>query len=346
MNKYEHGRRKYGQPEEEQDLGPLSLLPGKWRGNGTGWNMIALPFKDGPFGFRVLMNQYDEQLEFDKVDDNVPNRGLPGIIDDSSQFDQFVVTLDYQQQVQQVIAEDFPDSGLAGAAGLPIHHEPGLFLYMKNLRTRRHDIGAGPDATVEIARLASIPHGNSVLALGMSEVVRGAPKIPPIRGLPLGRFGSVDSDRYLEPYKHYIDNPFMGTVVGVPGFPGFHPNDMNAILRFANEPLKDEIERTTILTLDTKREAAGIANIPFIEKQADAVSMKSTFWIQELKDPGKGNGYGKGKGKGRGKAKGKPRLRMQYSQVVMLDFFQPRQDELPGRAQWPHISINTLGKGR
>jgi hypothetical protein len=35
---------------------------------------------------------------------------------------------------------------------------------------------------------------------------------------------------------------------------------------------------------------------------------------------------------------------MQYSQVVMLNFFRPREDQLPGRAQWPHISINTLDK--
>lgn len=35
---------------------------------------------------------------------------------------------------------------------------------------------------------------------------------------------------------------------------------------------------------------------------------------------------------------------MQYSQVVMMDFFRPREDEVPGRAEWPHISINTLRK--
>ena len=57
--------------------------------------------------------------------------------------------------------------------------------------------------------------------------------------------------------------------------------------------------------------------------------MKSTFWIQELKQRDK-NGH--------------PKLRLQYSQTVMLDFFRPRADELPGRAQWPHISINTLEK--
>jgi hypothetical protein len=36
-------------------------------------------------------------------------------------------------------------------------------------------------------------------------------------------------------------------------------------------------------------------------------------------------------------------LRLQYLQIVMLDFF-PRRDGLPGRIGWPHVSINTLTK--
>ena len=106
--------------------------------------MIALPFQKAPpppagFKFRVLMNQYDEELRFTFVDDDVPNRGLtrPG----SPDSDQFVVTLDYQQKIAQVAAEDRPHSGgLAGAAGLPIHHEPGLWLYEKNRRSKDDQI--------------------------------------------------------------------------------------------------------------------------------------------------------------------------------------------------------------
>ena len=91
------------------------------------------------FKFRVLMNQYDEELRFTFVDDDVPNRGLsrPGAPDS----DQFVVTLDYQQKIAQVAAEDRPDSsGLAGGPGLPIHHEPGLWLYEKNRRSKDDQI--------------------------------------------------------------------------------------------------------------------------------------------------------------------------------------------------------------
>lgn len=325
------------------ELGPLENLVGVWIARGTGWNMIALPFHKAPsppagFKFRLLMNQYDEELKFTFVDDDVPNRGLVRAGDNDS--DQFVVTLDYQQKIAQVAAEDRPDSGgLAGAAGLPIHHEPGLWLYDKNRRSKDDQIKGDVVSEVEldVARLASIPHGNSVLALGKSEVHKGMPPIPPVSGLPSGRFEDVttpdydfrdasDPDPYLEPYRHYIEHPFMGNVT-VPGFPGFSPADMNQILRFANQGVK--IARTTTLTVDSTRKSGGIRNVPFSVREAEPVSMKSTFWIQELAEKDKS---------------GKPRLRLQYSQVVMLNFFRPREDEFPERAVWPHISIATLEK--
>ena len=316
-------------------LGPLENLLGVWTGRGTGWNMIALPFQGAPPGskFRVLMNQYDEELQFTFVDDDVPNRGLSRV--GASDPDQFVVTLDYQQRIVQVAAEDRPPSDFAGAPGLPIHHEPGLWLYEKNRRSKDDQIIGDQVSEIElcVARLASIPHGNSVLAIGHSEVHKGMPAIPPVSGLPSGQFEDVltpdydfRSDPYLEPFRHYIDNPFMGNV-GVPGFPGFSPADMNQILRFANQGL--DIVRTTTLTVDTTRKRAGISNVPFSVREAEPVSMKSTFWIQELAEKDES---------------GNPRLRLQYSQVVMLHFFHPRQDEFPGKAAWPHISIATLEK--
>lgn len=331
------------------DLGPLSQLPGVWLADGTGWNMIALPFQDAPpapagFKFRVLMNQYNEELRFDFVDDDVPNRGLSRAVPPhpDSQPDQFVATLDYQQKIAQVAAEDRPDSGgLAGLPGLPIHHEPGLWLYEKNRRSKDDRIVGDQVSEVElqVARLATIPHGNSVLAIGTAVEHKGMPKIPPLSGLPAGRFEDVftpdydfKSDPYLEPYKHYVDNPFLGNVIGVPGFPGFNPADMNQILRFANDVLEQqgiEIVRTTVLTVDSTRKNAGIRNVPFSVREAEPVSMKSTFWIQELSELDEF---------------GNPKLRLQYSQVVMMDFFRPREDEFPGRAVWPHISIATLEK--
>lgn len=305
-------------PEDEEDLGPLSLLPGTWSNKelrGRGWNMIALPFADGEFNFRLLMNQYDEELVFTEVAKDVPNRGIRrnGAIQAA---DQKVVTLDYQQTIRQLAAADDADSGLEGNPDSGIHHEPGLFLHMLNERTNGLDI----------ARLGTIPHGDSVLALGKSKRTDGGPDIPEtVSGLPIGVSDDLAS-RYLGPYKHFVDNPFKGELEGNAGFPGFSPVDTTNLLKLANQTV--DIARTTTLDVDTAIETAGIVNLPFIVKQANAADMKSTFWIEELSEKDDD---------------GKPKLRLQYLQVVLLDFF-PRRDGLPGPIRWPHISINTMTK--
>ena len=86
----------------DEDLGPLTLLPGTWKNEpnlpGRGWNLIALPFatqSGAGFNYRLLMNQYNEELVFSLVDKRVPNRGIRrnGA---TQEADQLVVTLDYQ----------------------------------------------------------------------------------------------------------------------------------------------------------------------------------------------------------------------------------------------------------
>ena len=289
----------------DEDLGPLRLLPGIWKNteqlHGRGWNMIALPFAGtgaGGLNYRLLLNQYNEELKFTLVDKGVPNRGI-GENGTITTTDQFVVALDYEQRITQIAAADFPKSPLAGGKGLPIHHEPGLWLYMTNETTNKIDIG----------RLSTIPHGDSVLALGKSEQeTPGPPTIPLISGLPIGVPPNLNSP-YLAPYNHFHKNHFMEV---------FDPVTPNELLGRANQGVT--IIHTTKLEVDTKVETGGIVNIPFIVKQANAAAMKSTFWIQELS-----NGT----------------LRLQYSQIVMLDFFR-RLDGTPGLISWPHVSINTM----
>lgn len=335
--------RTYGKPmKNAPNLGPLRHLPGVWKSEGRGWNMIALPFSTAPspLDYRLLLNQYNEQLEFKFVDDNVPNRGVDKNTPPTptTQTDQFVVTLDYQQTIQQVAATDSPDSGgLAGAAGLAIHHEPGLWLHMKNQVTDGLDI----------ARLATIPHGDSVLALGQSSEHAGASCIPHINSLPEGvsqdkerdKDGKIVLDKngkdilvnpYLRPYQQFHANPFKGTVAA-PNFPGFDPTATHVLLELANQGVN--VVKTTVLSVDSTIPTGGISNIPFVVRKANAAFMKSIFWIQELAEKDK---YGD------------PKLRLQYLQLVMLDFF-PRRDGLPpgccpGLIRWPHVSINTLEK--
>jgi len=293
----------------DDDLGPLKLLPGEWKSvPGHGWNMIALPFADGPFNYRVLVNSFDEELKFSLVDKAIPNRGLRRNDSGAVESDQFLASLDYEQMITQTDSADFPESGLAGDPGLAIHHEPGLWLHMDNEITNGFDL----------ARLATIPHGNSLLALGSSTEMKGGPNIPMIRGLPIGTVPvDLDTNPYLAPYKHFHDNPFKGV---------YDPTNPTALLSKANDGV--DIVKTTTLIVDTEAETGGIKNIPFITKQANASAMKSTFWIEELAEKDKC---------------GESKLRLQYAQVVILEFFG-RLDQLPGLAQWPHVSINTLEK--
>lgn len=321
----------------EDTLGPLKLLPGTWRNlrdpdrpgdpaanpfAGRGWNLIALPFARAgeTRTFRLLMNQYNEQLTFSTVDDKVPNRGITNERP-AMRADQRVAALDYEQMINQIAASDVSDSGDAGPAGLPIHHEPGLFLHMKVQRIDGFDI----------ARLATIPHGNAANAVGRSQVIDGPPLIRPLSGFPHGITDDIatavanatDPESNLFPYHHFTVNPFKGVVPDP--FPGFSPANANHLLEVG---LPGNVRRTTVLDLGTDAAEAGIVNIPFIDRQADATAMRSVFWIMELDEPG---------------PFGEPHLVLAYSQFIYLDFFD-RPDGTPGLIRWPHISINMMEK--
>ena len=297
----------------DKELGPFGTLPGRWVGKGRGWNMIALPFaQPGRLDYRLLLNQYDEELNFSLVDKAVPNRGVTD--DHEKQIDQKIVTLDYEQVIHQVAVVDEPASRETGLPGNAIHHEPGLFLHMRNR------VSDG----LNIARLGTIPHGDAVLALGTGTFQPGLAPVPAIDGLPIGVTQDVENNPYLAPYKHFHDNPFKGNV-GFPGFPGFDPVAPHLLLEAGTAG--QTFTQTTVLEFDSSHPTGGIKNIPFVVRRADAASMKATFWIQELAP----------------EPDGLVVLQMQYLQVVMLEFF-PRRDGLPGRISWPHVSINTLTK--
>ena len=315
---------------EEKDLGPLQDLPGLWMNvekkdsltDGRGWNLIALPFaQDGHPPYRLLMNQYNEQLRFTFVDDMVPNRGIS--FPPATQ-DQFLVTLDYQQTIAQKVAEDDAGTPLAGGADLAIHHEPGLFLHMLNQQTD----------DIDVARLATIPHGNAVTAIGKSRTYAGPPQnIDTASSFPEGvltpqqisdgvtidaavEAATAESD-YLHPYKKFTDAPFEGI------FSAKTPFDTlkGALSLF-------DVAETTELRMTTELQMAGIHNIPFIERQADANLMRSVFYIMRLNDTDK---------------HGKQKMALAYTQFIFLDFL-PRRDGEAGLIRWPHISINVMEK--
>jgi hypothetical protein len=313
------GRTVSAARRDDPALGPLGLLPGTWANlpalPGRGWNMIALPLVQPgqtvvppqPSDYRLLLSQANETLVFSTVDKGVPNRGAAqaALFD----ADQHVTALQYIQHVEQIAAADSPatpDTPDTPKKKAAIHHEPGLFLQFLS------QTDGGPD----IARLATIPHGDSVLALGHGVTTDGPPtfdNIGDFTPLPIGVTPDVDNNPYLAPYKAFRDAPFLNL---------FNPVDPLALLKGG---VPNNVKRTTTITVDTTLSTGAISNIPFVAKQANATSMRAVFWIEEL-DAAPVNGI--------------PQIVLQYAQRVILEFFPARGGS--GLIKWPHISINTM----
>jgi hypothetical protein len=315
------GRRITKAVQGDPALGDLAGLPGTWQNlpnfPAHGWNMIALPFKEPgkqitgvSSDFRLLLNQFNETLTFSTVDNGVPNRGAA--ISELFDQDQHLAALQYVQSIDQVAAVDSPaTSNTPDTPKGPatIHHEPGLFLHLLS------ETDGGPD----IARLATIPHGDAVLALGSGITIKGPPdfdRVGDFSPLPIGVDADVDNNPYLAPYKQFRANPFQGL---------FDPTNPLALLKGAAQKLN--IKTTTILTLDTALLTGGISNIPFVVKQANATSMRAIFWVEELENPD---------------TEGRPQFILQYAQRVLLEFFPAGGSSSVGLIKWPHISINTM----
>ena len=324
-------------------LGALEQLKGTWvnidptapQAAGHMWNMIALPFGPAPqfpMRYRLLLNQGNELLRFSVGDLGVPNRG-------DNQNDQKLAALMYIQEIDQIIGIDSA-TGADGAALTPatpdddntpkgavgIHRESGIFMRIGNLTGPCDALDQpGPN----IGRLASVPHGDGLLAMGFeppADPILGAPDFdrPDLQAMfsaaPVGLGNMAPTDPYLAPYAHFQQSPFMGVVdpTKVPGFPGFDPLKP---LRLLKRPLGTVINHIE-LKFDSQVSGA-VVNIPFITCQASATQVTSVFWIQEVD------------------IDGVRRFVLQYAQRVMLEFHS-RIDGQPGLIQWPHITINSM----
>jgi len=363
------GRKIYLAEKDDERLGPLRWLPGTWKNtaelDGHGFNFIALPFGQSENGYRLLMNQYDEVINFIVADVGVPNRGVNPT--DGAQIDQTGVALSYSQIVTQ---RSFEDSYLVSASGKldstfgrtdisakfnghGIHHEPGLWIFNTN-QNIAHESGV----ELAVARMGSIPHGNSFIAVGSATTLDWAQLsdrekrrlIPRINGVVVGG-GSNPDERaldpirnpatgniaidYFGPYRYFHENPFTGNPK-ISGFSGFEPVDTTLLLRHVFDTfLKGigTIKRVTTLQVDSTIDHSGInrvvnpsiGNTPFIARQADTTAINCTFVIYEIEDS----------------KTGALRYFLQYAQNVILDFIN-RPDGHPGRARWPHVSVNTL----
>jgi hypothetical protein len=317
------GLRPHAQARDEEGppppLGPLENFTGTFVG--TGFNLIFRPQStQSPFVGKkqvpddprfprdnvLQLNLTKETLSFSDTDRlaKVPNRGMV-------QRDIFFAGVSYMQFIQDVTGLD-PDNKEPG-----IHLEPGLWMFVDKTET--------PTEGPTLMRMASIPHGTTILAQGTSsEPQHGPPDFPDVSITPTFnsdgtefRFPSQDADNSATARIPQDLSSFMkaGTIT-------------QEMLDNPNSLLKKHIASQNIKSttkIDIRTDPAsplfggGASNMAFLlgdkdkaHPNAQTLRMKATFWIETMEDKS---------------------TQIQYSQQVFLNF---------NGLTWPHVSVATL----
>jgi hypothetical protein len=132
-------------------LGLLGGLAGTWKGHG--FNLIARPDFHDNTDLYLQLNHTRETLTFTPIGGPVPNRGF-------GQDDIELFGLTYLQQIS--------DAAKDGA----LHIEPGIWVTQPTTTFPPESV---PAPAQLVARMGTIPHGNSVLAEGIAEPFNGPP---------------------------------------------------------------------------------------------------------------------------------------------------------------------------
>src|SRR6266545_4877679 len=193
-----------------------------------------------------------------------------------------------------------------------LHIEPGLWISVPAT--------SDPKEASTVARLASIPHGTTMVAQGTAGT-SAAPSIPDIsiKPFPIG-----DPANRIDFPEQTLTTPssFRTSGAGLTGITQHMVDNPGSVLRSAIAG--QHIHATTRLHVSTSNAplpGGGTANTAFLKgaadgPNADAASVRATFWLETIQgDPD-------------------PR-QLQYSQIVMLNF---------NGLSWPHITVATLTK--
>jgi len=273
-------------------LGPLAGLAGNW--TGQGFNVIWRPHPLQPSGQdRFLeLNVTSEQLDFGPALQKIPNRGL--LMPDIS-----LAGLNYLQQIADANTNTNQ------------HFEPGMWVTVPAT--------SNPHEPSTVARLASIPHGTTILLQGTAQSSAGAPSIPNVSIKPFTINQPTQTFNFPE---QDLGTPtqFRTSGAGLTGITQQMVNNPNTVLRAAPSP---QITSTTTLQVssqDASLPGGGTANIAFLKgtarSNANASHVTATFWLQTVQGDTE------------------PR-RLQYSQLVLLLF---------NGISWPHVTVGTLQK--
>lgn len=316
-------------------LGLVRGLAGTWQG--SGFNMIARPDKQGNSPLFLELNQTREVLKVDPIATSIPNRGF-------AQSDIELFGLTYLQKISDMVT------------GGALHIEPGIWVTQPVTEAPPEVLPPGASAGSQIiARMGTIPHGNALLAQGMatpvSSLTNGTFEVRPVNTAPFavgadmpaggtqGEFPPYDladetlaAANFRTPAGNSPPVPLPASIDGVPMQTVI--NDPTRLLQAAIEGQFIQkmvvLEIATTASLNTTNGpvtfplgAGGIENIPFLITNAKAVQMFATFWIETVEGSA-------------GKF-----VQLQYVQTVLLNFPVLETNK---NLSWPHVSVATLRK--
>jgi hypothetical protein len=225
------------------NLGPLAFLAGSWRGPGFNaiWrpdNPQSSPLTDPPNATKrfLELNLTHDSFDFHVIPGVVPNRGL------NPQTDLSLYGLHYLQRVSDADPSPGPKvkpAGYSTTAKQALHIEPGLFM---NVPASTKPPASTPPVTVDtpivykdaIVRMASIPHGVTVLMQGPNPGTKprpGKPDIPHLK--PFSTHGNVYPGLSPIPFPgpYPGTNPPLPLPPGTPNPPavGIQPIELDAV---------------------------------------------------------------------------------------------------------------------
>jgi len=249
----------------------------------------------------------DETLAFTRINGPIRNRGLA-----TPDINMFGLT--YMQQITE------------SSTGAGLHIEPGIWATVPHT--------TDPSVPASVVRMASIPHGTTVLAQGVAEVHPGGPQhvpdnniFPFVFGDPRPGNGDFQKTAQLFPEIDLSKpTPFRFVAPGVDQEIATNPN---SVLRKALQKSLQgtTMKRRTVLHVQPRttssRPAAATAFLASSGNppggNAKATHLEAKFWIETLAGIG-----------------GQPDThQLQYTQLVMLDF---------NGIHCPHVTVGTLVK--
>ena len=282
-------------------LGPLHELidsrSGNNKGNwtGTGFNVIWRP-NSTPGQDRFLeLNRTAEILQFDEISGPIPNRGF-------LQADIQMFGLTYLQQIKDA----------NNNAGL--HIEPGIWASVPQTDN--------PAEVPTVVRMASIPHGTTIIAQGIATPVSGPPSISNTNIIPFV-IGNPQQKVQFPESNLSIPSNFRSLPGDIAGITQAMVDNPNSVLLSALAGIKDAVVLEVSSSPTTPVLGGGVANTAFLQgspaagPNAQTALVSATFWIETVQDP----------------AGGPDVHQLQYTQTVLLNF---------NGLSWPHITVATL----